>query len=46
MGKCYVVYVSSPHPNFTILCACGSVICYFVCLGCGGEFGFLYCYDV
>ena len=28
------------------VCAYGSVICYFGCFGCGGEFGFLYCYDI
>ena len=37
-----LIYVSS----HLFVCAYGSVVCYFGCFGCGGEFGFLYCDDV
>ena len=40
-----LMYVSSPPPNFYV-CAYVSVVCYFVCFGCGREFVFLYCDDV
>ena len=39
-----LMYVSSPTPNCTTLCAYGSAVCYFGCFGCGDEFGFLYSY--